>query len=92
MKTDRWETFLFQDFLELIDDVVGPEMRTCERTEHIIVFLPGRAGFRFLLYLARTVLRERLKSKWGKRDAPAALFRFGVRLYKLSHRSFRHHP
>ncbi len=85
MKTDSWQTCPSQDFLELIDDVIGSEMRTCERTENIIVFFPGRASFYFRLSLARTMLLQCLKSKWGKRYTTAALLCFGVRPYKLSH-------
>ena len=85
VKTNVWQVRFFQQLLELIDDVIGSEMRTCERTENIIVFLPGKASFYFRLYLAQAMLLQCLKSNWGKRYTTAALLRFGVRLYKLSY-------
>ena len=41
VKTNVWQLRSLQQLLELIDNVVGSEMRTRERAENVIVILPA---------------------------------------------------
>ena len=63
MKTNVWQFRFLQELLELIDHMVGSEMRTRKRAENVIMFLPECVCLEPGLLLTLAMLLQGLESQ-----------------------------